>query len=104
MNTAVARIARSFLIVCLALAPMGVARAELVRTDRAAAQTELQALGVDAQSAAARVQAMTEEEATAVVRDARSAPAGGLLPQTALPLIILGAAAFIIYWTVRPRR
>ena len=99
-----ARVTCRILVACLALAPLGAARAEIISTERAAAQAELQALGVPASAAAARVQALTDEEAAALARNARSAPAGGLLPQTALPLIILGAAAFWIYWTVRPRR
>jgi len=104
MKAVTARIVCRILIACLALGPFGVARAELIRTDGAAAQAQLEALGVEKGAAAARVQAMTDEEVAAVARDARSAPAGGFISHGALPLIILGTVAFVVYWTVHPRR
>ncbi len=113
MNAALTQVLCRFLAIALILLPCQAAQAGMIGTDQAAtpaaaqagrqavssylgrAQTvsEMQALGLDAQAAQDRVDAMTDAEVSAIAGKINEQPAGGVL------LLIL--VVLLIYLIVR---
>jgi hypothetical protein len=113
MNGALTHVLCRFLAIALMLLPCQAAQAGMIGTDQAAtpaaaqagrqtvssylsrAQTvsEMQALGLDAQAAQDRVDAMTDAEVSAIAGKINEQPAGGVL------LLIL--VVLLIYLIVR---
>ena len=88
------------LIVCVGMLSVHAARAELIKSEPAAAQSRLEAWGVEpAAAAAARANALTEAEAAALDLDA---PAGGDLGTVAVVFILMFMAIFVL--SVTPER
>ena len=109
------------LIALMIWTPYQLAQAEMIGTERLVSSgtvdrsglmnilersdvlSQMQTLGIDPALAKERVQAMTDEEATALANQLESLPAGGLSDAGAVLLIIIIAAG-IWWWFFSGRR
>ena len=108
------------LIALMIWTPFQIAQAGIIATDQVAATatqtdrtavlnmlsrsdiaSQLQLLGIDPAQAKDRVQAMTDEEVTALANNLNSLPAGGISDAAAVLLIILIAAG--VWWYLYKR-
>jgi hypothetical protein len=108
------------LIALMIWTPFQIAQAGIIATDQVAATatqtdrtavlnmlsrsdiaSQLQLLGIDPAQAKDRVQAMTDEEVSALANNLNSLPAGGISDAAAVLLIILIAAG--IWWYLYKR-
>lgn len=71
-----------------------VARADVLR--------ELQALGVDASAAQARVALLTDEEARTLARDVQNAPAGGVYAAGIIAILLIVGLGYAWYKHYNP--
>ena len=71
-----------------------VARADVMR--------ELQALGVDASAAQARVALLTDEEARTLARDVQNAPAGGVYAAGIIAILLIVGLGYAWYKHYNP--
>lgn len=117
MHSAVTRFICRVLIVMMAWTPFQLAQAGMIGTDRIAApatQSEragvlallgradvasgLQAYGVDAADAKARVAAMSDDEVRALAGKLNAVPAGG---DGVVVLVLVGVILWLVFWRKR---